>query len=34
MTLGQHITTLRKDKKLSQSELGKRADTSGGFFVA
>lgn len=29
MTLGQHITTLRKDKKLSQSELGKRAGTSG-----
>lgn len=29
MTLGQHITTLRKDKKLSQSELGKRAVTSG-----
>ena len=29
MTLGQHITTLRKDKKLSQSELGKKAGTSG-----
>ena len=29
MTLGEHITTLRKDKKLSQSELGKRAGTSG-----
>jgi len=29
MTLGQHITALRKEKKLSQSELGKRAATSG-----
>ena len=29
MDLGQHITTLRKDKKLSQSELGKRVGTSG-----
>jgi len=29
MTLGQHITALRKDKKLSQSELGKKAGTSG-----
>ncbi|HYX08655.1 MAG TPA: RstR family transcriptional repressor [Bacteroidales bacterium] len=29
MALGQHITTLRKDKKLSQSELGKRVGTSG-----
>ncbi len=29
MTLGQHITALRKAKKLSQSELGKQADTSG-----
>ncbi|MDZ7739295.1 MAG: helix-turn-helix transcriptional regulator [Bacteroidales bacterium] len=29
MTLGQHITALRKEKKLSQSELGKQAGTSG-----
>ena len=29
MTLGQHITTLRKENKLSQSELGKKAGTSG-----
>jgi len=29
MTLGEHITTLRKAKKLSQQELGKRAETSG-----
>jgi len=29
MTLGQHIIALRKEKKLSQSELGKRASTSG-----
>lgn len=29
MTLGQHITTLRKEKKLSQNELGKKAGTSG-----
>ena len=29
MTLGQHIATLRKSKKLSQNELGKKADTSG-----
>lgn len=29
MTLGQHITTLRKAKKLSQSELGKEVGTSG-----
>lgn len=29
MSLGQHITTLRKEKELSQSELGKRAGTSG-----
>ena len=29
MTLGQHINALRKEKKLSQNELGKRADTSG-----
>lgn len=29
MTLGQHITALRKAKKLSQSELGKQAGTSG-----
>lgn len=29
MTLGQHITALRKRNKLSQSELGKRAGTSG-----
>jgi transcriptional regulator with XRE-family HTH domain len=29
MTLGEHITTLRKKNKLSQQELGKRANTSG-----
>lgn len=29
MTLGQHIISLRKEKKFSQSELGKRAATSG-----
>ncbi len=29
MTLGEHITTLRKRKKLSQNELGKLASTSG-----
>jgi len=29
MTLGQHISSLRKQKKLSQSELGKQAGTSG-----
>ena len=29
MTLGEHITDLRKQKKLSQSELGKMANTSG-----
>lgn len=29
MTLGQHIVVLRKDKKLSQSELGIKAGTSG-----
>ena len=29
MTLGQHIATLRKEKKFSQNELGKRANTSG-----
>jgi len=29
MTLGQHITSLRKAKKFSQSELGKKAGTSG-----
>lgn len=29
MTFGEHITTLRKRKGLSQSELGKQADTSG-----
>ena len=29
MTLGQHITKLRKQKKFSQNELGKRAGTSG-----
>jgi len=29
MTLGQHISTLRKQKKLSQNELGKKAGTSG-----
>ena len=29
MTLGEHITTLRKKNKLSQQELGKLAGTSG-----
>lgn len=29
MTLGQQITALRKKKKLSQGELGKRVETSG-----
>ncbi|MFP4489479.1 MAG: helix-turn-helix domain-containing protein [Bacteroidales bacterium] len=29
MTLGHHISSLRKQKKLSQSELGKQAGTSG-----
>ena len=29
MTLGEHITALRKKNKLSQAELGKRASTSG-----
>jgi transcriptional regulator with XRE-family HTH domain len=29
MTLGQHITSLRKAKKFSQSELGKKVGTSG-----
>jgi len=29
MTLGQHISTLRKRKKLSQNDLGKKAGTSG-----
>jgi len=29
MTLGQHITTLRKAKKLSQGEMGKKVGTSG-----
>ncbi|MFO7656450.1 MAG: helix-turn-helix transcriptional regulator [Bacteroidales bacterium] len=29
MTLGQHITSLRKAKKYSQSELVKKAGTSG-----
>jgi len=29
MTLGQHITTLRKSKAFSQSDLGKRVGTSG-----
>ena len=29
MTLGQHIVNLRKENKLSQNELGKRAGTSG-----
>jgi len=29
MTLGQQITALRKKKKLSQAELGKRVDTLG-----
>ncbi|WP_456440305.1 helix-turn-helix domain-containing protein [Psychroserpens sp.] len=29
MTLGQHITKLRKQKKLSQNDLGKEIGTSG-----
>ena len=29
MTLGEHITALRKRNKLSQAELGKKASTSG-----
>lgn len=29
MTLGQHITKLRKQLKLSQSDLGKKIGTSG-----
>lgn len=29
MTLGQHITKLRKQLKLSQNELGKKVGTSG-----
>lgn len=29
MTFGEHITTLRKRKNLSQSELGKAVGTSG-----
>ena len=29
MTLGQHITALRKGKDFSQSELGKKVGTSG-----
>ena len=29
MTLGEHITTLRKRKQLSQAELGKTIGTSG-----
>jgi len=29
MTLGQHISQLRKRKKLSQNDLGKKAGTSG-----
>lgn len=29
MTLGQHITKLRKERKLSQNELGKKVGTSG-----
>lgn len=29
MTLGEHIASLRKKKKLAQGELGKRAGTSG-----
>lgn len=29
MTFGEHITTLRKRKSLSQSELGKLVNTSG-----
>ena len=29
MTLGKHISSLRKAKKFSQSELGRRAGTSG-----
>ena len=33
MTLGQHITALRKGKSLSQSELGKKVGTSGDIIV-
>ncbi|MFY0602074.1 MAG: helix-turn-helix transcriptional regulator [Cyclobacteriaceae bacterium] len=29
MTLGEHITTLRKKNKMAQGELGKKAGTSG-----
>ena len=29
MSLGQHITTLRKGKKISQNDLGKQVGTSG-----
>lgn len=29
MTIGQHITALRKSKSFSQSELGKKVGTSG-----
>lgn len=29
MTLGEHITQLRKQKKLSQNDLGKKVGTSG-----
>ena len=29
MSLGQHITTLRKSKKISQNDLGKQVGTSG-----
>ncbi len=29
MTLGEHITQLRKRKKLSQNDLGKKVGTSG-----
>lgn len=29
MTLGQHIATLRKERKFTQNELGKKAETSG-----
>ena len=29
MTLGEHITAIRKKKKLAQSQLGKLAGTSG-----
>ena len=34
MTLGQHITALRKGKALSQSELGKKAGDIGGYYRA